>query len=982
MADSYHLAWVLDIKHPDGTIYAASQDLDMSADVTALGHFYRGLIVNGEQIEIDEQMPEMSSGILIPNLSSEIILDNSDDVFDLGAEWRDVPVKLRLYDRRNSWQKTVYTGVINSAVPRPQRFHLTCKSMLSGLLDTPIPTYVVNTADFPFAADVGAAVAVTYGNEAVVRPPNIYSSTAADSVSQGGYDQVIGWGRSVDGTTRGAGLVRVYSEVVAARPGLEVVTPWEPCPGTPTYLSTSQFTCLGDITTRLPPGKLISYLDASAVRQYTHVLTSSYSVGTPGTTTVAVADPDLPAAMSSVQIAESYVIERNRYSIDGVPLCSIRWCYAPDDVLLVTRDNRRVDGADGGLPISNPASVAEDILTSSDFGLAIDAGDLDSASFAAAASAYSAAALGTAIKWALGGDQRQRPARDVLNDLLWLRGARLVYNGDSEQFEWIVDAVPGSSVMTLGYHDGTYNNVTAFDGIERTPGDEAASSMRLYYCPFGKQAADKSKFDPREYRYFIDSNAITSVGKRVDRFSPVIRDHAVAKAVVGYWSKRWEFGDRQFPITADIRARDLDLGDLVTFVAPELGVDEDVQIWGIKRRWNALSLLCLGYDPTIYSYTGSDLPSPDESEPTEETPSAGGGANLIVNPDFSTRFRTTSPPNGTIDFESLPGWLITDTGGHISSMAITQDNACVGRFFLTVVVAGTRADLRTNVPRLTALRSIDGDSAGIPCAPSRQYLASLYSANSSGLYLRANWINSSGTLISTVGALPSPIALARLDDSNGKGWHRFYSSFLAPREQAGTPTQTPAHVYFDACFDAPGTYYVEAFKFEAASRANPRVSEWNHHVGGGIDRTLLNAGIDVLMPDAADPDMRSERSFLISDETTLSGASVNIRAPGGGKMLPGGWEVRKVLLVVTETITGAGGFTGYNLGFDGAPFAWAKACTKLTLGQQTTQADVQIIGAPSSDADRDLVIATNAGTFSGGKVRAISYLERFTAPTS
>lgn len=977
-------AWALTITHgTEGTFRVGSRDLSEAAAVTALGGFYQGRIRNGAQITVREKV---TLGFDVPSIVESIEIDNTDAAFSRTAEWRGVPVVLRHYDAASNTARTEFVGVIIDRTFGDGIFIVRLGSKALDVLDTMIPTYVIGTGDFPYATDLGAAVPVVYGN-ASVRPPYVRNDTSSSAVSAGGYDYLVGWGKVVDGINRGPKVLKVYADVDSARAGLELLTQWEAAPGdNVTYVDDDEFSVEGaGLTTRYATGTLLRYKTTASAGAwlYSDIIEAPIEVaGTPTVLTVKIRDADLDAGLSDVYIAPDYVAEYNRYTIDTVPLTSLR-CWSPMPSLLVEAQDSR---GPAGSALTNPADVLEDILTTSDWGFNQS---VDATSFADAVTAYSAAGLGSAIQYALAWDGRQLKFADLLTEIAKLRGGITSYDGATSSWKHTVDAAPSAATVTLGYRDGTWNNIYAIEEIPPPPLDQAVKNVRLFYYLDARATEAGSKNSNRGYRYNITSGNVASVGKTVTMTCPLIRDHTVAKRVVAYAAKNYQLADRGYTVKCASEARTVALRDLVRLKAyltkqadgATLDVDADYRVHGIVRKLHGVELELRGYASTIFSYTGSDIDTPPEASIDEQVPSAGGGANLLINPDFSTGIRKAAL-TGDLDYESLPGWLVYDAPGRITALAVTQDQCAVGGWYLTVTVTGTDAQITANEPELFALRTTDGgyfngsNYGGIYTMPLQRYACSVYCDRSDGWSLIFTWMTSN-----TVMRVDTP-RLERTAEQNGCGWYRYYSPAMAPRN-AGTPPTDADSLFVGIRFHTAGTFKFDGAQLERLSRSAVRPTEWKHYGRSALDPGMVSPGTLIRLGFSDDPEAGTRGYFRRSSEATLSGASHNLVHEGdGAALLVAGTRCESAVVVVTGAITYAGGADGFNLGTPQNATAFGKDVTLAVVGEATDDSYLRVVPVPITTATHLVISANKGGSFAGGKVKALATLQTTVAPTS
>lgn len=923
--------WLLDVEHPDGTIYSATRDTDSPDEVTAFGAFYAGRILN--DIIVTHELSDLQYGIVAPATLS-VVLSNSPLAgtpaslpFDPTKEWRKVPVRLRRVTWDTNWDDSTtetitseFSGIITAVNFRHARAIFSCASHDDSVLNELIPKYTVSSTDFTAATDLGKCVPKVYGRGAVVRPVYISYDPTGDADSAGGADWLVSW-QSAAATP--VEVEAVYTDLELDSPGLELETEWEDLPGAPYYVAADSFAASGNgIDKQYGIGDVVRVGSADPY-DYAAITAKSYTemAGTPGqyrvtlTLSSAILTDPLPA---NIRYACRYIVEHNRYSYNTRDATSLRFSEPAAGIVVWASETA----------ITNPADVIEDILTDTVYGLSQS---VDATTFAQAVTDFAAAGLGSAVVGALGQDGQQRTAREVLRELCMMRGARLAYDGQLAAWTLVVDTDPGASVRTFGFGDGEYNNIFRVEYAGTTPLGQCVATMKLRYGQGGR-GFGLNKWSPADYQYEI-SKSVLAVGSTMSIVSPWLRRFAQAARVLDYLAKKELYSDNSVVIVVGQEGRDLVLGDRITVTIPSSGVDGDYTVSRIERTLASTKLTCHGYDAAIYTDTSGTITAPTAAAVDERLATVQSGVNFITNPDFAAGFESVFDPTNTA--HRWPGWKLSYDG--ISTASITEDADCTGGYFLSVTVTDA-----TNAQLLRGIALEYGEAYTYPTIDNTSYCLSWYADNIAGIEV-------------TMAGTPSwPRISTSSSDVNRKGWPRRYVVVRAGTDGLQVWVQMVQS----------GTFKFDAFQLEMLAKGMTGPSPWKRHATFGVNPSQIQPGNMTIRASAGDPEMGTSIRHVVSSETTLSGASTSISA-----LLPDGAIVDGVTIRVTQAITFSSGST-YSVGTTVAPDAWGAYLTKTTLGDTTSAADFTTAQPMVVNGGTDLVIWADSGSFSGGKIVA------------
>jgi hypothetical protein len=951
--------WLVDLQHTAGTVYASTFDVSSHIDVDVLGRPYAGLLT--DDIRIIEAMPDSGAGVMVPS-NTTVQLNNASGTVSPSAEWRQVPMRIRYYDRASHALMTEFSGLITDRNISRNRAVFACRSDDAAVLSQLVPRQVVTIAGTAgiidqedantVRPDLGAPIPVVFGR-GFLSPPYIGQAT---NTLDGGSDFLCGYGTS----TR---IEKVWWDWDTNTPGLELGVEWD------TNLATSHgpFTSMTTTTFGMPTagtlnaqytfnvGRPLRYIGAAGTA-FSHV--SSYSG-----TVVTIADSILPVAGSAfgtIQTGSEFTVDDTRYTFNyvggSVFLKTIRFRETINAAPLVQVYNSFV---------TNPAVCMQFILEDQQLGLGQTC---DATSWTAAQAAFTAAGLSTAVNGVLGGDRTQRRAQDVLDEIAWFRGARIWKDADAGAWKILVDTQPSASVATLEFGPNTKGNIADVQSITRTPLDSAVSTMKLRYKPLGRERASRS-LEQVDYAFTAQATVLSIGAERVVA-SPWIGVHADAARVLYYNAKQLARSDERVQFTVRHEGRRITLGDVVTLTI-DLDGDQiagDYRITARERTLTEFTFVAVGpYNADTYSTDSGTInafvsqPS-GEVNPDERSTQGASDANLLANPDWSTKTRTSSygvNPDATI----IPGWAINSTNLN-GVPTITQSPLAKGGYYCQMVTA---ASLAGGTPSFYATADgTVGVLGAITVQPETPYMASIYASQHGAKWRLEFFFRDASNLAVTSGVVPLRV---NPGDVNGLGDQRWYGIARSPSNAASlfvswimTSTST--------------TYRWDAAQLEELTRVSLRPTPWHRNIAYGITPAQITEGNATFRP--AEFSKTTEHGTTFGHTTR---GTVGI-AMSGGTVTLGTAQAGIVTCVTARVLSGltfAGGGASWRIGTSANPTMFA---TGLGTAAAVTVADAEMRVGPVRFGTATAIIATpNTGTFSAGTVVATIHHQSHTAPT-
>lgn len=846
---------------------------------------------------------------------------------------RGYPARLRHYDRTTGEVVVELQGMVLEVQHPETNAVVTVGSHDDGLFDVQIPTQVVDTATAEFftAGDPGAPFPVIFGTGVPVRPVFIADDT--QTASPIGFDFIAGYGALK--------VEAVFTDWDPEMPGFEALSAYYTAPGSPTYVSATQFHVSGSQNMAYglasdSGGTIIggfpfrAHTTATGTTAYAYSSIKSYTNGT-----VAIADAILDAGISGAEIGGDYLVIRDGYT--GVTVNAASGATADFTALrLYDLPQSGVIAQVSNAGTTNPATCIAAILSDPTWGLSsVTQQSLNGASFVQAGIDFSSAGLGSAIQGALGGDRSQRIARDVLNEMLMMRGARLTRNLAGE---WLlpVDTAPSASTLSFELGPGTKNNIKRVNSFGYVPLGQAVRNVVIAFEAVGRARDKLKRFVPSEYR---QRATVAASGRGADRIitSPWIRTQSVAGRVAYYLAKRLAAADRPLSITVGQEGRQLTVGQLVRIRIPARGVESDWQVMQIQRSLIETTLLLHRIDPAMYTYDAAQVVFTDAPDPSERRFKPGTGGNLIVNSRLGAPFIPVSANiSGTLTTISpWPSGVDIAGAGTITAMSSNYNLALkqrsIGGNYVEASFTGVAAGgigIRMTTHNLKA---------------STAYLVSAYCSASEGIFFQVEYFladtSSHGEALTTV---------ADPTDVSPNGHIRHYARFRTRADYLPTAGVDSGGAAVSIMAITGGTYRYDAPLLEEWTARNVRPSPWKPSPPA---YSLMAQGNAVTLAGKT-------RAALL---TTAAGST---------------------LLGATVSVSGSVSHP-FNVGIDGDATLWGNACTKGAVGQRTDTGDFADGGSPVHFATPTIIYIERAGggTFTSGTVTGAVEYWRASPPT-
>jgi len=972
------LAWVCALYDDAGVLVERGASDDLSESLAAgvfVGAIPERRLRNADAIRVTEEMPT-GGGVDAPQtVTLEWELDGWSTPNPTEIDWRRYRARLVRYDRDTGSLAYVFDGVVSEVVWTGVGAEMTLASYDQSILRTPIPRTIVNVDEFPSALDVGAAIPVPFGTAYISAPvcgvhdPDSEEITAVDP---GGTDYLLADIHDADGALIDLEVQQAWWDLTPGTAELELATSWNPAPGT-AFTPTANPSTFEVTGTQLDAVYVAAVFGGTPIRFKTtasagawittHVI-AFYPGSTPGGTgTVQVGDNVVGAGLSDVELlgGADYFVERGRYTNAGGSLASLRF-FAVEAGTVVARVHR---------PLQNPARVIEEILRNPVWGLGQT---VNAASFAAAESEFAAAGLDAAVNGALGGDRQQRPAVDVLNELLALRGARLRYlPTGGGAWTITVDSNAVSPTVTLGYGDGLHQNIVSFRGRRRSPLPNAVGRLTMRYGHRVKASHVRdvgAQLTPlNDARFQLHVDVLGWAASDVVVTSSWLAGTASAGRVAYYMARRMAAGDEVIDLTCyaeDVES--VSVGHLVTIVAPDAGVDGAYRVLRIERGLLTADLTVEGYDANAYTYDpdaigydGDGAQTQADADTTDvRTRVPGAGVNLVVNPDFTAGVRSTdlaARVSSDAARSAIPGWWLEGVVDAAWSVTRNTDVArgCYGTAYLTANPDTSTSKVRafmTSDPTVASART------GIACPPRALFLVSLYTDQTEGWRFIYACYDSAGLALHADWEAP-PI---RVDpnDRNGNGWKRHYAILRTPTDAATLVIG----------WELTGlTMRVDAVQLEAVGRHQHKPSHWHRSPRWGVDPAVLQPG-----------DVTVRASNAVAHGTTLGHYSATVLLIGGTtRAVAGAHPANSVITQVTGRVTTAiTGATKWSLGTPTDPDAWGLDLSPAA-GTVIGANDGTVLSPVNLYAPTDLVFTGDAA-FTGGVVEVTIHYYLLTPP--
>jgi hypothetical protein len=933
--DVYSFAWALEIKSSP-VIRCGSRDLPDDAAVTTLGGFFTRRLKHIDEARLVQQTSNLFYGI-DTGQGIQFTIDNADALLSQSLEWRRVPVVLYHYDLINNVKVTDFVGIITQAEFINTECILSIAAHDYGILETLLPAAVIDPAlgsPFELSGAAGVAPPVVFGDSVPVRPPSAAADVIADP---GGFDYLIGYDWL---------FVRaVYQDIDTDIAGLERLGTWVAAPGSPAYLNATTFTVTGDQSVRYAAGTHIRYITTAGgiVFQYGNVKTYSTAFS-PHRVTLDALDPDFDSGLTNVQIAGDYLLLRAYTGITdgllpqpgapGADFTAIRMFDQGDASLLVIADSRDFPAA-----TTHITDVIEEIITNDVWGLSTHITQtVNTGAFAVVKVYLGLQGWVGAVNGALGYDQQQRRAGDVLSELCMLRGIQLFVN-ENGAWDIRIDTLPAGAVkeFVLGSGDSPGIKIMRLLSHGRLPIGQAVRSVTLHWNCLGRAKAANQKFTPREYAQKSYKSLATTgsptiaVGQDMAIFSQWIRSDTIAELATHYLAEKFRGADERIEFTTGVEARDVFLGEKITVTVPSDGISGQWQVYGISKTLTEVTLACFKENDAAYSAASgvvtSESPSADE---LDRRTSTGSGSNLILNPDFSPPITTLNEPHGwhgggtglTLTFDDSAAIQPDTYGGHYATM-VTALNSTPQTHAAGVFEPGLTTKPLFACPALTLL------------------MFSFYCDQTQGIYATAYYY-AGGYIPKLLQVISDPT------DRNPAGWGRMYARLRSPA--------SVTHIQLGIHPHAAGTYRIDAVQLEPVNGTARKPSGWKRHRPQPITQ-------------------------LAAAEITLTGS---LTAPN---LIPAGVKVVGVTARITQAIV-FGTATKWDIGTVADPTAWSvNNQTTMTTGLTITALNATTSAANFFNQSEiyfptnTSVIITLNGTVTAGKVNLVVEYTRPAPPS-
>jgi len=711
------------------------------------------------------------------------------------TEMRAVTCILRRYERTSHELVTELVGTIADVDwSMPGQVALTVVGASLDKLNERIPKALVTVDEFPTATDLLAPVPVGFGEFWVAAPYVAFDETS----SPGSQDYLVSHLEDADSLDMRIRVESVKTDVNLTVAGLETLTSWYTVGGTtPTKHSTTVLQLSANFEKFYEAGMPLKIV-VSGVDYYTHVV--SYDAAT---WRVTVADAVIASNPSAVYtLAGAYIVQTAEHAVGTSDILSIRLVgtEAGGGVVVFAKNH----------DVSNPAVVIKEILRNTVWGLGET---VDETTFDLAATDLTDASvsLDTACNYALASDRQQRVARDVLPELLGLRGMWLD-KSETNAWELNVDKAPlFSQLRTFGLGDGFYNNIARLVSHIRTPLTQAVKMLKLRFRKKGRTRSSEgvmSYLAATDYELQVNCGVLSVGSTRVEA-NPWLQRVAHAARVVYYRATRLRGEDESVAILCGFEGRNVTLNEVVRLIVPTSQIDGDYRVTGYDRSLHATTLRTVGYDAAMFTYDSGAITFDANSGANTLTDETGTdnnsttptfGPNLITNAGFGQTTGAYTPGAVVADSTFLAfgnnGWRITETEvgvTSISSVTVVDSPAWIGGRYLSMVIAAT-----TGVPQIYTLT---------PVEVAKAYFASIYVGKSGvsnpqdvrGWYVFIQYYTALGV---QVGADYEPVVRTSGELTGGGEAYRWFCNFRPPA--------TAAYVLFAIRFNVTGTYRLAA----------------------------------------------------------------------------------------------------------------------------------------------------------------------------
>jgi len=241
----------------------------------------------------------------------------------------------------------------------------------------------------------------------------------------------------------------------------------------------------------------------------------------------------------------------------------------------------------------------------------------------------------------------QRPARDILADILLACRGRVQKGADGE-WELYIDGT-GASTADFGDNDGYYNNCQ----VSEIHGLDVSQFVRTAHANYDFDFAENRPF------YTINLAVNTTSGEDQTYDLIFIRNVLTVKHFLSYIKNRSIYSDQQPQLTLTnigMEGRDRTKGDIITVHCASKNINsQEYIIQGISKGLASFTFQCREYSASIFSAV--TITSPTTSTGTD----TGWGAIL------ETPYLTVSPTPGEAQYQTIVAALaaLPAAGGRI-----------------------------------------------------------------------------------------------------------------------------------------------------------------------------------------------------------------------------------------------------------------------------------------------------------------------------
>lgn len=212
----------------------------------------------------------------------------------------------------------------------------------------------------------------------------------------------------------------------------------------------------------------------------------------------------------------------------------------------------------------------------------------------------------------------QQPLKDLLADVLRVRGMRLGVVPASGPATWMieVDKNPGVTPSAFRFGDGVIENITHRPSWTTTDVREALKTVKVRYRIRRNSTGGIDGYSLRTSRRVV----LETIGIDDEVEINTIRDRETADRYASYLASRLAIGDTIVEFDTGEDGRLLELGDIVTVTDSSINLSLTAQIVELRVQGMRHTFRAQGWSSNSYTYTAGTLPVDivPESEPSYE----------------------------------------------------------------------------------------------------------------------------------------------------------------------------------------------------------------------------------------------------------------------------------------------------------------------------------------------------------------------------